>query len=202
LNSPAICYRSSLTGKGPIVRIGPSEVHIADAFFHSNFEKNYRGVRKDPWIYNVGLNGATGVLVEERRHRNHRAALGSAFNEKFAKEIPHLITMYVKQLMEQLIHRTKASSKEQGLVNISDVFRSLSRDVISSIFVGEREGLLNRPDLGHSALETYRGLFQCAAWHRQFHFLGPLVKSLPLWIVTHILPHLRSERVGKRTASN
>jgi hypothetical protein len=144
----------------------------------------------------VGLSGATGLLTKEDQHQIHRAALASAINSKFAKGIPDLIHTRVENLMQRIM----TFGKDQGSVNISDAFRSLSHEVMSSIFVGsseDSESLLNRPDLGHSALKTYRALFQCAAWHRQFPFLGPLVKTMPDWVVKHIVPYLLFERVCK-----
>ena len=179
-----------MINKGPIVRINPHEVHIKDAHFHVTFEITYRGARKDSWIYNVGLPGATGLIVDEKRHGTHRAALAAAIQPKLTNEIRSLIQQRVEQLLDRL------DQMQQDSLNVSDAVRSLSRDTMSTIFVGKNEKLLSTPDMGHSILKSYRALFQLAAWHRQFPFLGSLIKIIPHRIIEPIVPHLRFQRVS------
>ena len=141
-------------------------------------------------MYNVGLPGATGLMVKEEEHRIHRGALAAVFKPRLTSDIPTLI----QERVEQLLHRISCTERRKT-VNVSDAFRSLSRDVMMTIFLGENEDLLSTPDLGHSVLKQYRALFQLAAWHRQFPFLGPLVKCVPDCVTKFIVPHLSSERV-------
>ena len=176
--------------EGPIIRIGPNEVHVKDANFHAIFTSAHCGLKKDNWMYNVGLPGATGLIVEEKKHRHHRAALATAVQPKLVNDVPYLTQI----LVEQLIHRLHKSQRD--IFNASDAFRSVSRDLLSAIFIGQSEDLLSTPDLGHAALKLSRALFQLAAWYRQFPFLGPLAKGTPDCIIGRVVPHLPFERVS------
>ena len=87
-------------------------------------------------------------------------------------------------------------NSQRDMLNASDAFRSVSRDLLSTIFIGKSEDLLSTPDMGHGALKLCRALFQLAAWHRQFPFLGPLAKGTSDYIISRVVPHLPFERVS------
>ena len=178
-----------MKNEGPIVRINPSEVHIQDAHFHATFESTHPGVRKDAWIYNVGLNGATGLIIDERAHRIHRSNLLNAIQPKLAAEVASVIQRLGAQLMRHL------NENPHDTFNASDAVRSLGHDFVSAIFLGGNGGLLSTRDLGHSFLKQCRGLFQLAAWHRQFPFLGTLARAMPDCFVKFAAPNLPLERV-------
>ncbi|MCJ1332571.1 hypothetical protein MMC10_009264 [Thelotrema lepadinum] len=182
---------------GPIVRINPNEVHVRDAKFQANFTSTHRGIKKDNWIYNLGLPGATGLITDERKHRQHRTALIAAIQPKLANELPSL----TQKLVEQLVHNLRQRQRQRDTFNASDAFRSLSRDILSPLFISKSENLLGTPDLGNSSVKLCKALFQLAAWHRQFPFLGPLAKIIPECVATHVAPHLPFQRSITQTVT-
>ena len=90
-------YAKLHEGYGPIIRIGPDEVHVNDiAFYNEIYTNNIR--RRDKsrlwfWMDNVEAfgGGATFTTIEHGRHRLRREALRSCFSRAKVSDMQGMV---------------------------------------------------------------------------------------------------------------
>ncbi|KAL3470587.1 cytochrome P450 [Aspergillus californicus] len=182
---------------GRIIRINPNEVHIHDPEFHLRFGQ-FPLKKKDPWYYNVGLPGATGLICDERHHRSHRSTLIAHLKPRLEDEVPALL----RDKMDCLCNRLREYASTDTAVNLSDAFRSLAWDCLSVILLGSCDDLLLQSDLGHQRLLILRSLLRHAAFLRQFPRLLCLERFLPEWLCRKFSPLVQTRRAIRKSVSD
>lgn len=88
-------------------------------------------------------------------HKNYKEELGIQLSKCTKDDIPQLIQSFV----EKLCLRLRIQSEQNSDVDLLDVVRSLSYDVVISLYLGENESLLSKPDFGRTTLRQFRDIF-------------------------------------------
>ncbi|QDS68003.1 hypothetical protein FKW77_009364 [Venturia effusa] len=158
---------------GPIIRVNPNKVHIYDAQFHVSFGQS-QSVRKDSWYYNPGLPGATVLSDNSVVHKTQKKRLVTALAKRTKEDFPRVIQLHTNRLALRLM----AQCEQDCDMNLLDVVRSLSYDIVMSLFLGDHESLLAKPDFGHLTLRQFRGIFRLSSFVRHF----PKLTSFLLFI--------------------
>ncbi|KAJ4423370.1 hypothetical protein N0V82_001973 [Gnomoniopsis sp. IMI 355080] len=114
---------------GPIVRISPWEVHIADPEFLSVILANKSQFdKKIEWKYRFGIPHSTFDTIEHQHHRARRSAIAPFFS----KQKIHSIIPYISAKAHRLCDRLEKEYKNQNKpLVLNHAFAAFSFDIIT-----------------------------------------------------------------------
>lgn len=145
---------------GPIVRIGPNEVHLADVEHYDTIYHVGSKYNKWPRWYNaMGLPQSAFGSMSMEAHRIRRGALNPFFSRAKVLELESI----VQEKVAKVCNRMAAS--DGGPVDLHHAFRAEAVDVISEYAFDNCYNLLDAEDFG-------AGFFQTLG-----SFAGPFCKS-------------------------
>ena len=131
-------------GTGPVVRINPEELHVADPAFYDNIYVG-PGRRTEKWDYSARQFGtkmaAVGTLSHEL-HRMRRGALSSFFSKR---AVAHLEPA-IKQLADTGCGLLKTRGEGGRVLNLRNFYAAFSADVIGQVAFGTNYALLAKED--------------------------------------------------------
>ena len=170
---------------GPIVRINPYEIHINDPEFFDDLYLHHKKLDKYRWWTNLsGADGSSFSTVPHDLHRLRRAALNPFFSVQSVAKLEPLIASKVEKLC----------SRFDALVAGGDVFRldcafmALTMDIICDYSFANDRRYLDEPDFKLIWKQTIIGAFEGGAMGRQFPWMLPLMKKLPISVVAALSP--------------
>ncbi|KAF2147767.1 putative P450 monooxygenase [Myriangium duriaei CBS 260.36] len=164
---------------GPIVRVSPDELHVADPeFYEEIYTSSARKRDKDP-----RFTGSMGVVpggeaafwtAPHALHRIRREALNNYFSTAKIAGIQPLLETKIGQLCD----RFEEYAKQGRVLNLNDGFNAFSMDVITEFLFGQSWKFLEASDF-HG---WYRNMVMdiVGAQHTRFHL--PAVQRLMTWI--------------------
>lgn len=129
---------------GPIVRINPQELHVADPAFYDSVYVG-PGRRTEKWEYSARMFGATTAAVGTTAHELHRIRRG-ALNGFFSKRTVANITPTIQELVDHGCGLLRRRGAEGRVLNLRDFFAAFAADVIGNAAFGSNYGLLDRED--------------------------------------------------------
>ncbi|KAJ6015187.1 cytochrome P450 [Penicillium herquei] len=162
---------------GPIVRINPRELHIDDPEYYGTLYTSTRVFDKAPHLeHRFGLPLATFSTADRDVHKARRAAIAPFFSKRRIHEQAPMIQSNV----DVITHRLKTEySGTDKVVQLNDVFTSLSADVIMTYAFNRSYKLLHNPDFTSQFTRVLQTLKNGAHFAIQFPFLGSLGWSIP-----------------------
>lgn len=170
---------------GPIIRINPSEIHIADKTF---FNTLYTGSshRREKWAFyakQFGADDSVFSTVDHDLHKLRRAALNPFFSATKVRELQPIIDAQVENVLRRLDEHARTSLKEP--LDLVVVFSAFTNDVINEYAFARSEHLVDEPDFGRRRIESiFRGTY-----------MGTIAKHLPWSLrVLDVLPEAVMER--------
>ena len=114
---------------GPIVRINPYELHVADAdFIDQLYPSATKNVEK--WSWSAGMFGSTDMTfgtVGYTLHRRRRGAFSNFFSKASVRKLQPVIQSLVDRLCEKLLEKTDAGEP----VNMVHAYSALTQDIIT-----------------------------------------------------------------------
>ncbi|KAI9883898.1 MAG: hypothetical protein M1823_004311 [Watsoniomyces obsoletus] len=163
---------------GPIIRINPYELHIAEPDYYSTV---YGGQRdKYEWHARLfGVNHAMFSTIEDERHRKLRAPLSGFFSKPSVERLQPEIRRFI----EKLCGRFEEHRESKKPMNLGDAYSALTLDVISEYSFAKAYGCLDRPDFAPEWPTLMMTLSESAHVHKQFGWLFPLMKAMPEWTI-------------------
>lgn len=173
---------------GPIVRINPYELHILDPDY---YDELYAPVSKkrDKYKWWTNLAGADDSAFSTVPHDLHRLRRG-ALNPFFSKRSVTQLEPVIKSKVEKLSRRLEKCSETQEVVRLDAAFMALTMDVICDYAFAKDRKYLDEPDFKLDWKKTIIGAFEGGALSRQFPWLLPVMKSLPVAVVSAMSPSL------------
>ncbi|KAL5414760.1 hypothetical protein PMIN04_008884 [Paraphaeosphaeria minitans] len=171
---------------GPIVRINPKELHVADPAFYDSVYAG-PGRRTEKWEFSARMFGTTTAAVGTTGHELHRIRRG-ALNGFFSKRTVANLTPTIQELVDHgcdLLRRRGAASR---VLNLRDFFAAFSADVIGIVAFGSNYGLLDREDFEPAWQKLMMDLSSGTHIMKQFPWIYPLLKIIPPSIVSLFHP--------------
>ncbi|OCK73084.1 cytochrome P450 [Lepidopterella palustris CBS 459.81] len=164
---------------GPIVRIGPNELHIRDSEYYNTLYNMTNRLDKYEWFYSMlGNPQASFGTIRSDVHRVRRGALSPFFSLKaVAKFYPH-----VQSIVNRLMQRMELCSERDEPIPLFYAYRCMTVDIISEYVFGHQMGMLDRADWGSDFYSAWRSLWELSPTIRQLPFLMDLIMSTPRWI--------------------
>jgi cytochrome P450 len=168
---------------GPIVRITPDEVHLADA---SDYDKiYYMGTKywKSPVFYNALCvpNSSFGTPPNEI-HKIRRGAMNPMFSRQKVLELESI----VQEKAEKVCLRMREGVERDQAVDLHHAFRSVSVDVISEFAFGECYDFLDKDDMGAKFFEMARGIGPALWAFNQMPSFQSLALKTPPWMAPYL----------------
>lgn len=168
---------------GPIVRITPDEVHLADA---DNYDKIYYiGTKywKSPNYYNALCvpHSSFGSTPNEI-HRIRRGALNPMFSRQRVLELEGI----VQEKANKVCWRMQAGVDQGKPVDLHHAFRAVSVDVISDFAFDGCYDFLDQDDIGATFFEMSRGIGPALWVFQQFPSLQSVALTTPPWLASFL----------------
>ncbi|KAK3693065.1 cytochrome P450 [Podospora appendiculata] len=170
---------------GPIVRINPFEIHILDPDYYNELYAGNRELDKYQWWVNLaGAEGSGFSTITHSHHRLRRGALNPFFSVRSVTQLEPMLVAKV----EKLSARFRQLAGAQEVVRIDAAFMALTMDIICDYAFADDQRHLDEPDFKLVWKETIIGAFEGGALGRQFPWLLPLTKRLPIGLVHAMNP--------------
>ncbi|KAI1098134.1 cytochrome P450 [Jackrogersella minutella] len=169
---------------GPIVRINPWEIHIADPYWNAIYKYSSKA-SKPRWFYFrfFGKFPSTNVAESHELHQLRRGPLQLYFaSANIQRYMPTIIAQ-----VDKLCARLCAANG--GIVNLSDAFRCLATDVATGFAFGAPFGHLDEPTFDREFNLSVKMVMRAGMWSR--HTLGiflPVLHRLPESIAMKVIP--------------
>lgn len=170
---------------GPIVRIGPNELHILDASFYNTLYNMSNRFDKYDYFYSMlGNPEATFPTISSNLHRIRQHSLAPFFTVKAVQNFHNKLQGLSERLVGRMIE-CKAAGKP---VPLFLAYRCLTADVISEFIFGRQLGIINREDFGKAFYESWRSLWDLSPVIRQFPWMMKVLLGLPRWVTAAVSP--------------
>ena len=167
------------------MRINPYEIHIIDPDFYNELYVSNRALDKyEWWIKLAGADGSSFSTVPHDLHRLRRGALNPFFSAQSVAKLEPLIRSKVGNLCARF--DTIAQTGE--IVRLDAAFMALTMDIICDYAFAKDRRYLDEPDFKLQWKKTIIGAFEGGALGRQFPWMLPLMKRLPLSVVSAMDP--------------
>lgn len=172
---------------GPIIRVGPREIHIKDSNYYDEiYTSNARRREKDlNWVAQFDLEGTAFASITTESHRQRRAPLERFFSKQAITNMEPTIQKSVQQLSDRL----RGAYQSQQVVSLDAAFAGLTSDIIHQYGLGIDSGNLEQEDFNESVRDGINALFKMTHFLHFFPILQTIFNSLPLWALQKMSPY-------------
>ncbi|KAJ2983507.1 hypothetical protein NUW58_g6236 [Xylaria curta] len=185
---------------GPIIRISPWELHIADPDFYDTLYAGASASRrseKDPYYTRfVGLDLCVFSTVQHELHRRRRAALNPYFSMASVTRLQPVI----QERLDVMLKRMNGFKDTNEALNMSYMFSALGNDVVMIYSFARCDYRLETPNFDPSSRDA--ALVGLNSIHIMKHipWVYDVMKALPDSLVQWLQPALASFLELRRTA--
>lgn len=164
---------------GPIVRINPYELHVADPDF---IDILYPTVTKNvaKWSWSAGMFGNTEMTfgtISHATHRIRRGAISSFFSKASVRRLQPVIQSLVDKLCDKL--REKSDTGES--VNMVYAYSALTHDVVTEYCFSDCRNVLEMENFSPWYYISAQKVSELSHLVKQFPLLLPAMNCLPDW---------------------
>ncbi|KAJ7242078.1 cytochrome P450 [Mycena rebaudengoi] len=172
---------------GPVVRIGPNEVHFSDPTVYNSIYSSQSTLTKDPAVYKAFNQDLSSFgLVDRREAKVRRDMLAPLFSRRATLQLEHVIQDKVNTLIRLIL------SHEGGKAcNLFLAFRSATLDVITSYCFAQSFDTLNHDGFQHPLLLAVLSGVTVIWTLKYFPALYFVVDHLPGWLINHVFPEAK-----------
>jgi hypothetical protein len=96
----------------------------------------------------------------------------------------------MKKYMGKMITRMEAAGEEDKVLQMHQVFKACTSDVITEYAFGEGHGFMDEPDFGKAAFESTDVFFQLTHIFGLIPWMVHYVQTVPSWVLKILLPWL------------
>ncbi|KAI0431248.1 cytochrome P450 [Xylaria sp. FL1042] len=168
---------------GPIVRINPYELHVADSDF---YDQLYSGKQvKYPWWTKLaGSDRSTFATVSSEDHRRRRGALNPFFSQRSVNGLEPIIREKIGKLCQRLDRFTETGE----VVRLDVALMATTIDVICDYGFAADRKYLEEPDFKLEWKDTVFGVCETGSMARHLPWLVAPMQKLPRFMIDAIDP--------------
>ncbi|KAJ5495040.1 cytochrome monooxygenase aflU [Penicillium diatomitis] len=172
---------------GPIVRIGPREVHIKDSeYYETIYASSGRRREKDAAIVaQFDIPGSSFSSVSPEIHRMRR----SPVEKFFSKGAINRTEQNVQKHLDKLVARLEQAQKAHKVVAMDAGFAAMTSDIIHEYVFGLHTGNLDQEDFNERIRDGVNGLFKLGHLSRFLPWIQPLMATLPRFLMDMLSPY-------------
>ncbi|KAL8901565.1 MAG: hypothetical protein Q9207_005144 [Kuettlingeria erythrocarpa] len=167
---------------GPVVRINPYEVHIHDPEFIDEVYpgSSVRRTEKYEWAMRMfGLKYTFFATVDHDLHRLKR----NNFAPYLSKASLLNLEPGIQSVIDHMVFKLREIQGTGKVFNLLDLFGCLTGDIIGQYAFASSYGLLDGPDFSPHWHKLMMDVSMNGHLMKQFGFLLPLMKAMPIWFV-------------------
>jgi hypothetical protein len=172
---------------GPVVRIGPNEIHVNDPDFYGVlYAGPTRRRHKDPWFLSSIAPGMSFAASNYDHHRARRSGLSPFFSKTAVRGWEPVIQENVRHLCQ---HFERANETSQ-LLDLHTCFVNFAVDTVSQYVFGKDCGFdtLKEPILTQKWKKGVNGIFELLLLVRHFPWMYFLSRIFPVWFSRIFFP--------------
>ncbi|KAI4095840.1 MAG: hypothetical protein LQ344_001394 [Seirophora lacunosa] len=170
---------------GPIVRIGPNEIHINDPEFYEQIYSLHGRWDKDPAFVNQFDNtGSAFGTIHHDLHRIRRRAFQSFFSKQKIISLEPLIQSRVDKLCQRL-EGFAGTDKE---VPIRHAYECLTNDIVMEYTLGKSDHSVEHPDFNPVLHETIKLLGMSGHYMKLIPGIQSILPFIPPSLITFLVP--------------
>ncbi|KAJ8128196.1 hypothetical protein O1611_g5439 [Lasiodiplodia mahajangana] len=185
---------------GPIIRISPWELHVADPDFYDTLYTGYAAPRrseKDPYFTRfVGLDLCVFSTVQHELHRMRRAALNPYFSMASVMRLQPVI----QERLDVMLKRMNEFRNTEEVLNVSYMFSALGNDVLMIYSFARCDYRLETPNFDPSSRDAALVGLNSIHVIKHIPWVYDVMKALPDSLVQWLQPALASFLELRRTA--
>lgn len=167
---------------GPIVRINPEEVHIADSdFYDTVYIGNQAGRKIDKWPFSARFFGNPGSMISTIPHDHHRLRR-QPLNPYFSKQAIRNLEPVLYQSIDKVLQQTRSCVDAGSVLNLSDMFSAFTGDVIMDYAFGQNLGFLDDLNVQNDWHALWVNLTASGALVKQVPLFGTMLRVMPPWM--------------------
>jgi cytochrome P450 len=171
---------------GPIVRIAPNEVHIADPdFYDTLYAGGSKKRNRDTFVLDgFGLPDTVIASKDHDLHRMRRTALNPFFSVHAIARIEPV----VNEKLEFLCARLRQLGEEP--FNVEAAIMAMTTDIITQYCFGNSYDFLKQPSFNEDWTTMMRDASEVSNFGRYFPWVPILMAKMPLWMVKLVSPSI------------
>lgn len=174
---------------GPIIRINPWEVHIADPdFYDTIYSAKSRYSKPEAWRYRFGLPLSTFDAITHEEHRYRRQAIAPPFNRKRILDFEARLQKYVQRMIDRIQDEYRGTGRP---VSLDEAYAALTSDVINQYSFGITYDFLEYPDFKTPFTTSIRKLALSLHVSGHFPWFLSLMQSLPESVLAVVNPAMK-----------
>ncbi|EXJ85668.1 hypothetical protein A1O1_06034 [Capronia coronata CBS 617.96] len=175
---------------GPIVRINPEEVHVADADF---YDVIYAGSsqRRDKWAWfcqQFGIPDSAFATVKHEHHRLRRQALNPFFSKAKVRSLQPLI----EEVAHTLLARFEDFRQQGQPLTVSLAFAALTNDIAEQYALGRNDNRVSAKDFDPSFHDASVAGARMGHLTKQFPIIFTIMQALPDSVAVMMDPNMAS----------
>ncbi|KAL8882709.1 MAG: hypothetical protein Q9198_000342 [Flavoplaca austrocitrina] len=167
---------------GPVVRINPHEVHIHDPEFIDEVYPGSSVRRTEKYAWAMRMFGVRYTFFATIDHDQHRIKRNN-FAPYLSKASLQKMEPAIQSVVDHMVFKLREIQGTGKVINVLDLFGSLTGDVITQYAFAESYGLLDGPDFSPHWHQAMMDISMNGHLLKQFGFLMPLMKAMPIWLV-------------------
>ncbi|KAL4744868.1 hypothetical protein BDW72DRAFT_212034 [Aspergillus terricola var. indicus] len=178
---------------GPIVRINPFELHIADPAYYSTLYTSTLNLDKASHIQHR-FNAPTAAFStpEHALHRRRRAAISPFFAKRRIDEQAPMIQSHVNVICHRLSEEYAGTGK---VLCVNELYGSYVTDVIMTYAFNRCPRFLEEEDFVSAFGKSIQGLKEFVHWAQQFPCLPRILQNVPPVLMGALFPAMQASLV-------
>ncbi|RDW74450.1 cytochrome P450 [Aspergillus mulundensis] len=178
---------------GPIVRINPYELHIADPAYYSTLYTSTLNLDKASHIQHR-FNAPTAAFSTPQHalHKRRRAAISPFFAKRRIDEQAPMINSHVDVICRRLNEEYASTDK---VLCVNELYGSYVTDVIMTYAFNRCPRFLEEEEFISAFGKSIQGLKEFVHWAQQFPFLPRILGIVPPALMGALFPAMRASLV-------
>ncbi|KAF2115780.1 putative P450 monooxygenase [Lophiotrema nucula] len=173
---------------GPIVRINPFEIHIADPDFYDEiYTGNKRKRNLFEWSADqFAIPESMLSTVSHDLHRRRRAPIAPFFTQHSIRRFDPVI----RSKLDILCSRLEEYMHSGQPVNMDSAYAALTTDIITEYCFGVSYGYLEQEGFNPEWLPTMLSASESSLLHKQIPWITTLIRSIPNAVALKLKPEI------------
>lgn len=170
---------------GPIIRIGPNELHFNDPEFYDQIYSNVGRWDKDSQYVNQFNNtdSAFGTIPHELHRLRRRAFQGFFSTQKITSLEP-----LIQSIIEKLCARLEEHRGSGKVLPIRYVYGCLTCDVVMEYCLAINGGNIDHPDFNPAFFKTLSGAGEMGHFMKLLPGMQKVLALIPPWLIVRLVP--------------
>ncbi|OKL63057.1 hypothetical protein UA08_01910 [Talaromyces atroroseus] len=177
---------------GPIIRINPYELHIADPdYYDTLYASTSSGEKRDRWSWFTKQFGTPESMFSTTGHDQHRVRR-AALNRFFSTASVRRLQPLLNERAQSLIGRFRKAQASKNPIPLEYALAAFTNDIVREYSYGQSDHYLDKDDWGSEYYDAAVTIAKSGNLMKQMMFIFHFISSLPPWLQAKLSPALAS----------